>query len=434
MGQWMIVLALTVALLLLLLGLGLARLTLLELNRSLDYTEEAGSHSLAHKILERMPLYGQSFASLASRMQTLARAEQLATARYSIVTTNTAAAMILHEPDGSISWASPYTEVITGYSISEVMASGASFFPSNVHEDDRELIQRAAAIVATGEPFQCRYRFYHRSGMVLWLETRTVPISDPGSDEFVALSITIDITASAMNQLQIEERSRDLHEFTYMISHDLKAPIVTIRGMLTVLNGDEAINTPSVQEPLNYIERAAKRLEELVGGVLELAHVSATERVMKPVSLSDVLHDVIRDFDAMLSQAGGALTIEGDLPEVLGHRMHLYQIFSNLIGNAIKYRSSERPLLIILRMVSTRSPRRVTIEVEDNGIGIPEEKRSRAFKPFQRLGEASVEGTGVGLACVKKLVDRSSGTIQIRDGASGGTLFAIELRRAATTE
>jgi PAS domain S-box-containing protein len=431
MGWWVTTYAVIIAIALTALGLVVSlRLVLRELKCTIDSGADTLSYSLTRKLVEKIPFIGSEFEDVARRLEALALSEKNTNARYSIVTANTAAAMILHEPDGSISWASPYTEVITGYSISEVTTAGPSFFPSNVHEDDRDLVQRAVAIVATGEPYQCRYRFYHKSGMMLWLETRSVPIADPSSDQFVALSITIDITASAMNQLQIEERSRDLHEFTYMISHDLKAPIVTIRGMLTVLSGEEAASTPAIKEPLEYIDRAAKRLEDLVGGVLELAHVSATERVMKPVDLSQVIADVERDFDSMLKQAGGSLLIDGEPPWVLGHRVHLYQIFSNLVGNAIKYRAPNRPLKVVLRTVPSRSNRRTTIEVEDNGIGIPEEKRGRAFQPFQRLGETSVEGTGVGLACVKKLVERSSGTIQIRDGSEGGTIFAIELRRA----
>ena len=246
-------------------ALAAVRLSVQRCEALIDNPEGVPNSDTMPMLLTVLPVIGPAMKRLVTRVHGLARAEQLSKSRYSVLTSNTAAAIILQEPDGVIDWASPYTEVLTGYSISEVIAQGASFFAANVHEDDRDLLERARVIAASGEPFQCTYRFYHRSGMLLWLETRTMPIPDPGSDVYVSLSITVDVTASVNNKLQIEERSRDLHEFTYMISHDLKAPILTIKGMLAMLEDDLADGPPSTKEPLGYIARSVTRLEELVG-------------------------------------------------------------------------------------------------------------------------------------------------------------------------
>jgi signal transduction histidine kinase len=322
--------------------------------------------------------------------------------------------------------------VLTGYSLSEIYRNKESFLHTSVHEDDRASLDRALAIVSTGEPFQCRYRFYHRSGMTLWFETRTVPIFDSTIQDYVALSIAIDVTAHVSNQLQIEERNRDLHEFTYMISHDLKAPILTIKGMLGILSETEDVKRSSeTSEPLGYISKAIARLEQLVQGVLELARVSSSEQPLVGVDLSPVLTEVRNDYKQQIDEAHADIVIEEHLPPVLGTQTYLYQILSNLLGNAIKYRDRNRPLRFsVTTSRAASSRRRVRITITDTGRGIAPDKLDLIFKPFHRIGDSSIEGSGVGLASVKKLVEKLGGTITVESAPGVGTTFTIELRRA----
>lgn len=351
--------------------------------------------------------------------------------RYKILTENVAAAVMLHEADGTIVWCSPFTEVLTGFPLSEIYRNKESFLRSNVHEEDRATVERSLRIVATGEPFQCRYRLYHKSGITLWVETRTVPILDTSAGEYVALSITIDVTAQVINQLQIEERNKDLNEFTYMISHDLKSPILTITGMLGILEEDDTVTqSRQLSEPIAYIRKATNRLQELVNGVLELARITAAERTLEPVPLDDVLREVLDDHQLQISQSRAQITKIEELPVVLGNKTQLYQVFSNLIGNAIKYKSSDRPLIISINPERSTSRRKTSIKVSDNGRGISAERLETIFKPFNRAGEETIEGTGVGLASVKKLVEKLGGSIHVDSAVGGGTSFTIELRQA----
>jgi PAS domain S-box-containing protein len=357
--------------------------------------------------------------------------------RYKILTDNMAAAVVIHNPDGKVLWCSPYTEVLTGYSLSELYDSErGGFFTSHVHEDDRASIANALGIVATGESFQSRYRFYHRSGLCLWLETRTVPIFDPELNGYVALSITLDVTASVNAQLKLEERNRDLNELTYMLSHDLKAPIVTLRGMLEIVR--ESATKSSVEgdsnEPLEYMDKAVVRLEALVKGVLELAQVSTTERDSTPVSLAEVIGEVVDDFAWQFEQAGARIDVDAKLPWVFGNKTQLYQIFSNLVGNALKYRDESRSLSVSIKMSEATSRRRAVIVVSDNGRGISEHYLGSIFKPFARGGESKIEGSGVGLAAVKKLVEKLHGAIKVSSVVGEGSSFVIELRRAVDAE
>jgi len=399
------------------------------LRRSIEQVVSGAERTGLHSALGWLPGISRMVAEIEAPIQHLAAAKRDTDTRYAILTENVAAAVMLHEADGAVSWVSPFTEVLTGFSTSEIYAAGRDFMPAHIHEEDREILEKSLAIVATGEPFQCRFRFYHKSGIPLWLETRTVPIWDEESHEYVALSISIDVTASALNQLQIEERNRDLHEFTYMISHDLKAPLITIRGMLGILQDDRITESvPSSAEPLTYITKAVSRLEELVSGILELARVSAATKVLEPQDIDSITRDVIDDLHPETIRRSASIELGENLPKVLGDKLQLYQIISNLIGNALKYGDPSRPLKISVRAQDGASRRRVCLVIQDNGQGIPAEKLKEIFEPFKR-GEQST-GNGVGLACVKRLVEKNSGDITVESEFGVGTTFTVQLRRA----
>ncbi len=389
--------------------------------------ENPNSFSFISRLL---PRYQTLLNDSSNKVRELKQSEDLWRTRYNVLTTNVAAAVIIHEQNGTLMWVSPFTEVLTGFSTSEIMNNASTFFLANVHEDDREMVQRALGIISLGEPFHFKYRFFHKSGTLLWFETRLVPIFDDGLDDFVALSMTFDVTAAVNNQLYVEERNRDLQDFTYMISHDLKAPIFTIRGMLGIVEEDLTPECPSsITDAITYITRATNRLETLVGGILELAKISAADRSQTSVDLQKVLLDIQQDYKHALEECGGRLLLPAEQLSVLGHPTHIYQVFSNLVNNAIKYRSNERPLEITISIVPARSTRRVQIAVSDNGRGIPEDKLPLLFKPFQRIGEENIEGTGVGLACVARLLEKSQGSIEAHSIHTQGCTFTVQLRK-----
>jgi len=251
----------------------------------------------------------------------------------------------------------------------------------------------------------------------------------------VALSITLDVTASVNAQLKVEERNRDLNEFTYMVSHDLKAPIVTLRGMLEIVKAEcPSERMTALAEPLEHIGKAIHRLDKLVEGVLELARVSTTERELVPVSLGKVAGEVVEDFRWQSEQSGASMTVEGALPWVFGNATQLYQVLGNLLGNALKYRDSARSPRIVIRVDEATSRRRAVVTVSDNGRGIKPEFLESIFTPFARAGETVIEGSGVGLAAVRRIVEKLGGNISVTSVVGEGSCFKIELRRALDAE
>lgn len=350
--------------------------------------------------------------------------------RYETLSANIAAAVIVRDARDRITFCSPFTEVLTGYSLNEIFGREDDFFLYIVHDADRDKYLRSFKISATGEPFQFRYRIYHKTGIELWVETRAVPILDENGDVVSTLSVTLDVTATVRYQRQIEEKNRDLQDFTYMVSHDLKAPICTIKGMLHLFEGEQhAKLTPDAEASLRHIHKATDTLERLVTGVLEYVRITNQDSTAEDVDLQQVFADILNDFSSQIRESGAKVTIAEGLPRITSDRLKLYQVFSNLIGNALKYGDPSRPVEINVGPHFTRSEYDFALAVQDNGVGIPSEKMDLIFRPFQRAHDRNIEGSGIGLACVKKLVDRLGGAVEVVSEPGKGSTFCVILHR-----
>lgn len=348
--------------------------------------------------------------------------------RYNSLTENLAAAIVIRDVDGKIRYCSPYTEVLTGYPLAAIYAEHGDFLASIVHEEDRERYLRALRVNLIGEPFHVRYRFQHRSGLEMWAEMRSVPVMNRTQEVVALLSITLDVTASVRYQRQVEEKNRDLEDFTYMVSHDLKAPLFTIKGMLGVIEQDASNALPAAaREPLQHIARASDRLDALIASVLEYARVSTAESSFEPIDVERLLHDVARDFSAQLQQVGGTIEVTCSTHTLMTDKLKLYQIVANLVGNAIKYRHPDRPVRIELRASGTARGE-LRLEVKDNGLGIPSDRLEDIFRPFHRAHQAVAQGSGIGLACVRRLAEKLGGRVEVESEVEHGTTFTVMIR------
>lgn len=353
--------------------------------------------------------------------------------RYQVLTENLAAAIIIRKKDGQIAYCSPYTEVLTGYAVDEFynedLANGNDNFLNIIHEESREKYLKALKLTNLGEAFQFRYRFIHRTGIDMWAETRIVPILDEYGDLTSSLSVTIDVTGPVQHQKEIENQNRDLEDFSYMLSHDLKAPVFTIKGMLNLINEDFESEAKKLKEPLSYINSAAKTIETLVKGVLDYSKIKKESNVEENINLNEIFDNIKDDFHSQILQCNAEIFVEKDLPKVYADKLKVYQIFSNLFGNALKYRDRKRELKITISSEKLNNPRMHAIAIKDNGIGIPEDKLDAIFRPFQRINNEEIEGTGIGLACVQKLLEKVNGEISVKSTVGEGSLFKVLLRK-----
>jgi two-component system, sensor histidine kinase and response regulator len=222
------------------------------------------------------------------------------------------------------------------------------------------------------------------------------------------------------------ELSNDaLRHFTHAASHDLGAPLRAVSGFLEAL--EEEIGQELGPEPRDYLDRslqAAARMRSLLDGLLVYAGLMRSVRWTE-VACAEVVADVRADLDARVSASGGRIEVS-ELPTVTGDRDRLYQLFLNLVSNALKFhRAGEAPYVRI--SVQERDGERV-FHVDDRGLGIAPEQREKVFEAFERLhGESLYQGTGLGLAICRQIVEQHCGRIWVESSPEGGSRFCFTL-------
>lgn len=244
---------------------------------------------------------------------------------------------------------------------------------------------------------------------------------------------------------RVAERTADLREandeiqrFAFIVSHDLRSPLVNIMGFTSELEAleneifSDAEITPEqremqrkeVAEALGFIKTSIGKMDRLIKAILNLSRAGRREFHPQPVSLDSLIKSLTGDVTHRLQEIGGQIDL-GPIPDIVSDRLALEQIFSNLIDNAIKYRRDDRPVQI--KIDSEERGNFIIIRVADNGRGIEKRDYERIFELFRRAGAQDRPGEGIGLAHVRALVRRLGGSIRVDSIFGQGTTFAVIL-------
>lgn len=217
----------------------------------------------------------------------------------------------------------------------------------------------------------------------------------------------------------------EMEAFSYSVSHDLRSPLRSLEGYARILQEDYGANLPpEARTYLDKIARAARRMDNLTQDVLAYTRISRCEMEVAPVDLDSLVADVIEHYPALGSSAN-CIQIHDSLGCVMGHVPSLIQCFSNLLGNAVKFVPEGKTPKIEVR--ATRRGRWSRVSIKDNGTGIDPSDHARVFRMFERAADKKTPGTGIGLAIVKKAVERMGGTIGVASARGAGAEFWIEL-------
>ena len=273
-----------------------------------------------------------------------------------------------------------------------------------------------------------------------YYEAFGIPLRNENNEIYAAILTAHNITATvtANEKLiksndELKKKNAELEQFAYVASHDLQEPLRKIQ-MFADRAKHSVTDIKPVYDQLTKIESSAQRMSSLIRDVLEYSKIEKVEQSFLPTDLNDILDNVKSDFELLIAEREA--TIESDpLPVLIGNRLQLHQLFANLINNAIKF--SEKPPIIRIRYSVPDAEELVHLRLDtgriyhkltfsDNGIGFNPRYKDKVFNIFQRLNTRDkYEGTGIGLALCKKIVENHGGYIGVDSEEGVGTTFTI---------
>jgi light-regulated signal transduction histidine kinase (bacteriophytochrome) len=233
---------------------------------------------------------------------------------------------------------------------------------------------------------------------------------------------------------RLEQSNRELQDFASVASHDLQEPLRKIQAFGDRLRKrfGEQLGADG-QDYLDRMHSAASRMATLINDLLTFSRVTTRAQPFAPVELSEIVNEVLSDLETRIESTGGRVDVQRPLPTIHADPTQMRQLFQNLIANALKFAKPEVPPVVTVA-ATIRPPENGSggetceIVVADNGIGFDEKYLDRIFNVFQRLhGRNEYEGTGIGLAVVRKIAERHGGTVTARSGEGQGAIFIVTL-------
>ena len=266
-----------------------------------------------------------------------------------------------------------------------------------------------------------------------------IPYRDPHGRVIGIIEDVRDITERKLSERKLKRTmaelvrsNNDLEQFAYIASHDLQEPLRMVSSYVQLLDMRyRGRLDKDADDFISFAVDGAGRMQVLINDLLQFARVTTQGKELKRVDLNEVMDRVLTDMQTSINETGASITSE-DLPVVNADDTQMGQVFRNLIGNAIKFRTDRPP---VIGITAEKQRKNWIISISDNGIGIDREYYDRIFVIFQRLhGIGTYEGTGIGLALTKKIIERHGGRIWVESVKGEGSTFYITLPSIETGE
>ncbi len=355
--------------------------------------------------------------------------------------------IVITRPDGTIEWANAAFSRLTGYPLAEAVGRKPSLLRSG--KQDPQAYRELWSTILAGRPWHGELVNRRKDGTLYDEELTITPVTDARGRIVHFVAIKQDVTQRKLAEEQ-QARTRDeleqlvaertsllrqsvdeLEHFSYSITHDMRAPLRAMNTFAALLERKHGAEL-SV-EAGGYVSRiqvAATRLDNLIRDSLNYSKAIRTQLPLEPVELTRLLRGMVDSYPN-LQPPEAEIVIGFDSLIVLGNEAALTQCFSNLLGNAVKFVApGVRPVVQVTAIPrSTPEGEVVRVSVHDNGIGIPEPSQQAIFGMFQRLhSHAEFPGTGIGLALVRKVVQRMGGSVGVSSTPGQGSVFWVELK------
>jgi PAS domain S-box-containing protein len=357
----------------------------------------------------------------------------------------------VHDQDGKMEFVNQaYTDYF-GVTLEQVKTEG---WQPLVHpEDTTRYVDVFIECLQQHRTFQAQCRVRRPNGQWYWLDSYGQPRFS-AAGEFIGMAgSSFDITqrkqaeeaikryAGQLEQLNrdLAFANRELKDFTYVASHDLQEPLrkVSQFGRLLQMNAGETL-TEDNHVYLDRMVDAAKRMQEMIGGLLDYSRITTQGNPFKLVDLSHIAHEVLSDLEIRIEKTEGSVAIDS-LPVIEADPLLMRQLFQNLIGNALKFHQPDHPPIVKVwaedNDMEGNHGEFICLYFQDNGIGFDEQHLEKLFLPFVRLhGRSNYEGSGMGLSICRKIVERHQGKITAKSIPDEGATFTVTLPKRQNNE
>jgi PAS domain S-box-containing protein len=335
--------------------------------------------------------------------------------------------------DGTIEHVNRAVEVMFGYSRSELIGlSSETLVPAATRRRQRALRRlyfRRPELRNLGRGIELQGLRHDHSEFPL--ELAFAPLPAAGTLRAVVLLVDVSDRKeqeydNERRRVELERSNVELEQFTAVASHDMREPLRMIVSYVDLLAEDLAGKLdPRTEKFMGYVSDGAKRMQRLIDDLLAYSRLNARAQPLVPTSAQDALRGVLRDMRPQILESGAEIIYEG-LPTLLVDPVQLDQLLQNVVHNAVKFRGDDPPRVQIEAEPAANNFWRFS--VRDNGIGIEPKYSQRIFQMFQRLHErGKYEGSGIGLAVAKKIVDRHGGQIWVESNPGQGSTFFFTL-------
>ncbi|WP_205500500.1 CHASE domain-containing protein [Rufibacter psychrotolerans] len=320
--------------------------------------------------------------------------------------------------------------------------------PASQREPFQAIIKQ---IEETGEPFvgqEVPVQFYDspaESAAPRFFNIVYEPIRNSRGEVESVLMFAVEVTEQVVSRRQLSTINEELNEknqelirinndldnFVYTASHDLRSPLANLEGLTTALQ--ETVQGKEESEEFLLLQMVASSIAKLKGTIQDLTEITKVQKDLEAqaevLTFAEVLAGVEEDIAPMIREAGATIDARFKVQQIRYARKNLRSILYNLVSNAVKYRDPDRTLQV--RVTSQRQEEYVVLTVEDNGLGIRQDQQGKLFTMFRRF-HSHVEGTGIGLYIVKRIIENNGGRIEVNSTPGQGTTFTVYFKTEKT--
>lgn len=311
----------------------------------------------------------------------------------------------------------------------------------------KELLKNTLPEASTVEDYEVEHTFEQIGNKIMLLNARELH-QQQGEKRFILLAIE-DVTLRRESEKELkrlnkelQQKAEELQQILYITTHDLRSPLVNIQGFTKEMEASlndlnnllvkiqlhpkegkslKIIMDEEIPEAIHYISSSTQKMDNLLKGLLALSRLGRQKLTFRRLDMNRLIQQVLDDFEFEIHQ--NKIMVEtGDLPPCTGDELQLNQLFSNLIGNALKFFDPERPSKLVID--GWKTDEGVCYKVEDNGIGISGEYHEKVFGMFEKL-DPEKSGIGLGMTVVKQVIEKHNGTIDMESELGKGTKFTI---------